>query len=198
MNIISYKKQIARLQKQGKWNDALFSLIHHPQLFNDSAFDALCIAEMYWLLEEKEFMVLNPQNMPNGYEDIDWSFQNRFDELVSCSIEKYRNEIMFSWEIGCLIMIDSTPFFNQYRASEIEAIGATMLNHAVDLSNECEYHELILLSNGNLHVHDKFTDWKTRLFEQLSNLQLQDNLSDSNFQGHLSDLINSCVTSSKK
>lgn len=191
MNIIEIKQKLSIFQMEGKWNEGIHELIQHPLLFNSCSIDTLCIAELYWLLEEKDFMQYNPIHKPKGYDKIEWDFASLFGKLVDHGIVNYQNDINFLWTVGCLIEIDCIPFLLNCHTKQIAALGEKLLERAVDLSKTCRFHELIILTKGNKDKCSLKSECKTELFDQLAMLQFQENVSDCNFSEHLRGLIES-------
>lgn len=189
MNIIEIKQKLSIFQSEGKWNEGIHELMNNPLLFNSCSIDTLCISELYWLLEEKDFMHFNPSHKPKGYDKIEWNFASLFGKLVDHGIANYQNDVHFLWIVGCLIEIDCLPFLLNCHTKQIASLGEKLLERAVNLSKNCHFHELIILTKGSSDKYGLKSKCKTELFDQLAMLQLQENASDCNFSEHLRGLI---------
>lgn len=185
MDIIEIKRSLAKMQKQGQWDEgiAYLQFIHAQSPGGEIA--GLLLSEMYWLIKDYVYFQCNPAKMPLGYERIDYTKMNCFSDLFKAARHNYADELVFQWEIGYWILLDPTPFLHGFAAQEIISIGNQMMTAAVDLARETGIADLVKLTYQPTSKDMIDPVDKRAIFKELESLDLQANMSDENFREFL-------------
>lgn len=174
----SVKKQMASLQNQGKWNEAL-EISYSYWISHKQNRDAciLFVSECYWLLKERDYYKYNPDQKYYGMDCICWDFEDKMIQVLKHGMKCFESDPVFQWRIGKLLSTDFLPFLQladkEQDIPTVMNLGDQMLQKAHDLDPTSILYELDadILPDG-IEGRDK------NIRDEIQSMDLQRNYSD--------------------
>lgn len=177
-DVNNVKKQMACLQSQGKWNEALEVSYAYWRLHSDHC-DAciLFVSECYWLLKERPFFRDNPNEALWGMSSISWDFEDKMILVLKQGMRQFESNAEFQWRIGKLLSIDFLPMLKLADKEQdiplVMNLGEQMLQQAHKLNPTSMIYELdagVLPDGGG--------EWNKMIRDEMKSMDLQRNYSD--------------------
>ena len=183
------KKKIASMQESGKYNELIHYLLELAQSTDSCDILTLCIAELYWIIEERHYFDDCPSESPKGYNEISWDFLDAFADLVRKELDNHNDNMFFQFHIGYLLAVDSVPFADVNSFLHLEAKATEMLHRASELSIGTEIHELVKCVAYDEFMRPTYRTEKAKIMNQLKLIDFGPNYADQNLEYQLMHLL---------
>ena len=187
--LFEVKKQIAFMQESGKYNDLIHYLLELAQSTDSCDILTLCIAELYWIIEERYYFNDCPSESPKGYSEIIWDFLDTFAALVRKELDNHNDNMFFQFHIGYLLAVNPVPFADVNSFLYLEAKANEMLCRASELSIGTEIHELVKCVAYDEVKSPTYRTKKARIMKQLKLMDFGPNYADQNLEYQLVHLL---------